>query len=82
MSWCSHTLSAKHPLRILMPKSTALLKKHSETSKSATLPTVGGVFKISLKGIPKVDAKTKVRLEAAARSPESTRRDYPEVIAD
>jgi hypothetical protein len=35
-----------------------------------------------MKGVPRVDAKTKARLEAAARTPGSTRRDYPQVIAD
>ena len=64
-----------------MPKATTLLKKPSETSKSATPAKAGRVFKISLKGIPQV-AKTKARLDAAARSPESTRRDFPHVVAD
>ncbi len=65
-----------------MPKATTLLKKQPETSKPATPTQAGRVFKISLKGIPRVDAKTKARLEAAARSPGSARRDYPQVIAD
>ena len=65
-----------------MPKVTTLLKKQPETSKSATPTKAGRVFKISLKGIPRVDAKTKARLETAARSPGSTRRDYPQVVAD
>jgi hypothetical protein len=65
-----------------MPKATTLLKKQPQTSKSATSTKVGRVFKISLKGIPRVDAKTRARLEAAARSPGSTRRDYPLVVAD
>jgi hypothetical protein len=60
-----------------MPKATTLLKKQPETSKSATPTKSGRVFKISLKGIPRVDAKTKARLEAAARSPGNTSRDYP-----
>ena len=65
-----------------MSKSTTLLKKPTETSKSATPAKVGRVFTISLKGVPRVDAKTKARLEAAARTPGSSRRDYPQVIAD
>jgi len=62
-----------------MPKDTTLLKKQAETSKSALPTKAGRVFKISLKGIPRVDAKTKARLEAAARSPGNTPRDYPQV---
>ena len=65
-----------------MPKATTLLKKQPETSKSATPTKAGRVFKISLKDIPRVDAATKARLEAAARSPASARRDYPQVVAD
>jgi hypothetical protein len=63
-----------------MPKATTLLKKQPETSKSATPAKAGRVFKISLKGIPRVDAKTKARLEAAARNPGSAPRDYPQVV--
>lgn len=65
-----------------MPKATTLLKKQPETSKSATPAKAGRVFKISLQGIPRVDAETKARLEAAARTPGNTRRDYPQVVAD
>jgi hypothetical protein len=71
--------SAKRPSRILVPKATTLLKKQPETSKSATPTKAGRVFKISLKGIPPVDAKTKARLEAAARNPGNAPRDYPQV---
>jgi hypothetical protein len=62
-----------------MPKATTLLKKQLETSKSSAPTKAGRVFKISLKGIPRVDAKTKARLDAAARNPGSTPRDYPQV---
>lgn len=65
-----------------MTKSTTLLKKPTETSKSATPAKTGRVFTISLKDVPRVDAKTKARLEAAARTPGSSRRDYPQVIVD
>lgn len=65
-----------------MPKATTLLKKQPETSQPATPTKAGRVFKISLKGIPRVDSATRARLEAAARSPGSTRRDYPQVVAD
>jgi hypothetical protein len=65
-----------------MPKATTLLKKPSEPSRSATSATPGRVFKISLKGIPRVDAKTKARLDTAARNPANDRRDYPQVVAD
>ena len=37
----------------------------------------GRRFLISMKGIPKVDAKTMERLEAAARNADSTKRDFP-----
>lgn len=65
-----------------MAKPSTLLKKPTETSKSATPAKAGRVFTISLKGVPRVDAKTKARLEAAARTPGNSRRDYPQVIAD
>lgn len=63
-----------------MPKTTTLLKKQAETPKSSMPAQTGRVFKIS--GIPRVDAKTKTRLETAARSPGTTRRDYPQVFTD
>jgi hypothetical protein len=65
-----------------MTKSTSLLKKTIETSKSVTPAKAGRVFTITLKGVPRVDAKMKARLDAAARTPGSSRRDYPQVIAD
>jgi hypothetical protein len=34
---------------------------------------------LSLKGMPRADAQAKARLEAAARSPSSKRRDYPQL---
>lgn len=37
----------------------------------------GRGFVISMKGIPRVDAKEKARLEAAARSTASRKRSYP-----
>lgn len=65
-----------------MSQATPLLKKPTETSKSATPAKAGRVFTTSLKGVPRVDAKTKARLEAAAWTPSNSRHDYPQVIAD
>lgn len=57
-------------------------KQPTEPSKSATPAESGRVFTISLKGVPRLDATTKARLEAAARAPGGSRPDYPQVIAD
>ena len=42
----------------------------------------GRVFTISLKNIPRVNAQSRARLEAAARSPANLRRDYPQFNTD
>jgi hypothetical protein len=65
-----------------MAKRTAALNKSASTSKLSTKADAGRVFTISLKGIPRVDAQAKARLEAAARSPGSKRRDYPKPPPD
>ena len=57
-----------------MPKSFTAVKKLT-TSTDAKASRRG--FSISMKGIPKVDAKTMARLEAAARSPDSKKRQFP-----
>jgi hypothetical protein len=62
-----------------MANNTATLKKPSETFKPAPNSVVGRVFSISLKGIPRVNAETRARLEAAARVPNSKRRSYPQL---
>lgn len=56
-----------------MPKITAV-KKLTELPGAKVS---GRGFPISMKGIPKVDAKTKARLEAAARNPDSKKRHFP-----
>lgn len=48
-----------------------------QLTKSPDVNVSGRVFSISMKGIPKVDAKAKARLEAAARSPYSKKRHFP-----
>lgn len=65
-----------------MAKTAAALKKPAETPRLAIKATAGRVFAISLKGIPRVDAQAKARLEAAARSPGSKRRDYPHLAVE
>jgi hypothetical protein len=65
-----------------MPKAQPLLVKPPETGQLTTKAKAGRVFKISLNGIPRVDAQTRARLEMAARNPESARRDYPQVVLD
>ena len=57
-------------------------KKFSGTPKLAAKATPGRVFTISMKGIPRVSAETKARLEAAARAPSSKRRNYPRLVTD
>ena len=72
----------KYPPEILMAKTATALKKPGETSRLATKAKPGRVFTISLKGIPRVDAQAKARLEAAARSPNSKRHDYPQLVVE
>ena len=57
-------------------------KKPSGAPKLAAKATPGRVFTISMKGIPRVSAETKARLEAAARAPSSKRRNYPRLVTD
>jgi hypothetical protein len=50
--------------------------------KPASTPAKGGerfAFKFSTKGIPRVDASMKARLESAARDPAKTRKHYAEI---
>jgi hypothetical protein len=63
-----------------MTKQSAALKK--QAFKASTKARPARVFSISLKGIPQLDASAKARLEAAARSPESQRRDYPQLAIE
>ena len=56
-----------------MPNSLVTVKKMPKSSASKGL---GRSFSISMKGIPKVDAKAKARLEAAARSPDSKKKRF------
>jgi hypothetical protein len=72
-------LVKKHLPEISMAKSATALKKPEQTPGPGTKAAAGRVFAISLKGIPRVDAQAKARLEAAARSPSSKRRDYPQL---
>jgi hypothetical protein len=65
-----------------MAKRAAALNKSATKSKLTTKADAGRAFTISLKGIPRVDAETKARMEAAARSPSSKRRDYPKLVPD
>jgi hypothetical protein len=60
----------------------AALNKSAQAFKSSTKARAGRVFAISLKGIPRVDAQAKARLEAAARSPDNSRRDYPQLAIE
>lgn len=55
-------------------------KKPAEAVGLAPTVKPGRVFTISLKGIPRVDAKAKARLQAAARSPDSKRQEYPRLV--
>lgn len=59
-----------------MPISFTVAKQRP---KSPDAKAQGRNFMISMKGIPKVDAKEKARLEAAARAPESRKRPYPTI---
>ncbi|MDZ7855958.1 hypothetical protein [Sphaerotilus sp.] len=65
-----------------MAKTASALKKPDETPRLATKASAGRVFAISLKGIPRVDAQAKARLEAASRTPSSKRRDYPQLAVE
>lgn len=58
----------------------AILDKHTSPLPEPTRP--GRVFAVSLKGIPPVTTATRARLEAAARSPDSKRHDYPRLLTD
>lgn len=49
---------------------------------TAVQTATGRVFTISMKGIPRLDAAGKARLEAAARKPQRKRRDYPQLKID
>ena len=63
-----------------MSKRTVKLKKKpSEISKPASDLAAGRVFSISMKGIPRVTAEIRARLEAAARDPNTKRRSYPQI---
>lgn len=61
-----------------MSKAASALKKELEAS--ATPTKTGRVFKLSMKGIPRVDAALKARLQSAARDQSRKRRGYPEVV--
>jgi hypothetical protein len=64
-------------------KTATALKKPAETPGFTPKKAAAGrVFTMSLKGIPRVNAQTKARLEAAARSPGSKRRDYPKLVVE
>jgi len=60
----------------------AALQKPAQAFKSSTQARSGRVFAISLKGIPRIDAAAQARLEAAARSPDQPRRDYPHLTIE
>jgi hypothetical protein len=62
-----------------MAKHAAPIDKANNASMPATNTSAGRVFSISLKGIPRVDAQARARLEAAARNPSNKRRNYPEL---
>jgi hypothetical protein len=65
-----------------MAKTAKALTKPGETSRLATKAKAGRVFTLSLKGIPRVDAQAKARLEAAARSPNRKWHDYPHLVVE
>lgn len=50
--------------------------------KPQATETAGRVFSVSLKGIPRVTAESRARLEAAARSPATARSNFPRIITD
>lgn len=68
----------KYILEYIMAK-TAAAKPIGQKTQPAEV--TGSVFTMSLQGIPRVNAKSRTRLEAAARAPE-TKRDYPQLIVD
>lgn len=51
-------------------------------AKAAAKAKSGRVFTISMTGIPKVTKETRAKLELGARSPSSSRRDYPILVVD
>ena len=59
---------------------SAKIKK--TTPKKAQQALGGRVFKISLKGIPLVDAQTKARLDAAARAPGAISPHHPQLATE
>lgn len=63
-----------------MASSTAL-KKSAGTPKPVAKAKPGRVFTLSLKGIPRVTAEDKKRLETAARA-NTKRRDYPHLVTE
>jgi hypothetical protein len=65
---------------ILVTSSTAL-KKSTQTPKFEATAKPGRVFTLSFKGIPRVTAEGKKRLEAAARA-NGKRRDYPQLVTE
>lgn len=66
-----------------MAKTVAALKTTAKKTPSlAVKAKAGRTFEISLKGIPRVDAQAKARLEVAARSPSGKRRDYPHLAVE
>ncbi|MFZ4288155.1 hypothetical protein [Variovorax sp. HJSM1_2] len=55
-------------------------KKFTVTNVHSPSPGVkseGRIYHLTMAGIPKVDAKTKARLEAAARDANRKKRDFP-----
>jgi len=64
-----------------MASNTTTLKK---PAKTASANASGRSFSISMEGIPRVDAKAKSRLEAAARKikPGSKKRNFPVLIIE
>ncbi len=52
-------------------------KRAKKIASAPAAKRAGRSFTISMKGIPKVDATVKARLEAAARCPSSKKRNYP-----
>jgi hypothetical protein len=50
-------------------------------AKAATAAP-GRVFNVSSKGIPRVTTQVKAKIEAAARSTNTKRRDFPELASD
>jgi hypothetical protein len=57
------------------------LKKSAGAPKVAAKAKPGRVFTLSLKGIPRVTAEGKKRLETAARA-STKRQDYPQLVTE